>query len=951
MIGKIIVRTLASLFSILCMMIVVVIWAAGTEVGTQQIFKLARGLMGDHLNYQEVKGSLLSHLELVDLHYQDEGISVRVAHIYLNWRPIDLLQKKLVMNVLTGDNIQIDQYASEQKESTASQPFSLKNWRLEIKKLAFNQVSYRQDKKEKWRLQELSGAVELDSQLSVHLAAINVLPLPMTAQLTLFGNEEKYAWGLALKDNSKTKTDLMLSGLGNRQGTTFKIENPRNHFLDGTVSGEGKIIWSPQLQWQISLQTQKVNLSMVDLNSLGFQLVTIGNLQDLNLQITDIEGEYQHTPLAGYAYLKAKLPAIPGDSTEATIKTLLTQSQLQVNSDLRLGLWQATFLGELNRRWQMQFKVQVPELNKIMTTAKGHLNVSGRIVGDPLAPDIATDIDLQNIVFTQLPAATFKGKLKLHTALLPKRGCDYLSLYSPKSSCHFQLQAELRQSELSLKNDSQILHFPLAGDLHSDFSRSGLASNIVLQLYAKPFLSAQLKLPGYQLGQKLADNQVISGHMVLSLNQSQLGNYSVPIIKNWQAKLTANLKVAGHIHQPDISGEATLLSPAMDIPEYNLHLTQTKIGLLAKGDKLDYIGTSYSGGGHIQMQGQSLLSGKKLISSFTLTGQNFLTSNTNQIKFYTSPNLKIQNQEDAWHITGVIDVPKATIAITDTSNIITLPSETIIITNKQRKADQSNPLAIFIHVLIRLGQDIQVKGRGFSGKLAGAVTILESPGHPRLADGEIKVTKGVYAIRGDQLTIDHGYARFANSLLENPSLDIQASKLVKFQDANQTTFDSSEVRVGARVSGTADQPIIKLFSDPASWSQTDILSFLILGQPASVSSGPNLQLLMRTAQLLKSGSSNNLNISSLQKKLQNSLGLSELDFVSGVNTVDGSQQSSNSLLIGKKLTPRLSISYSVSILNAVNTLRLKYLLNKHWLLQSDSSIQGNGADIIYSIKK
>jgi translocation and assembly module TamB len=156
--------------------------------------------------------------------------------------------------------------------------------------------------------------------------------------------------------------------------------------------------------------------------------------------------------------------------------------------------------------------------------------------------------------------------------------------------------------------------------------------------------------------------------------------------------------------------------------------------------------------------------------------------------------------------------------------------------------------------------------------------------------------------------------------------------------------------VGVLVTGTVNNPGIKLFSNPAHWSQADILSFIVFGQPASAASSPNLQLLMRAAQALNTRGGKS-GISSLQQNLQKNLGFNELQFVSGVNENFGNQQQTNSLVIGKTLSPRLTISYSLNIFNAFNTLRLRYLLKKNWFLQTNSSVIGNGADIIYSIKK
>lgn len=66
---------------------------------------------------------------------------------------------------------------------------------------------------------------------------------------------------------------------------------------------------------------------------------------------------------------------------------------------------------------------------------------------------------------------------------------------------------------------------------------------------------------------------------------------------------------------------------------------------------------------------------------------------------------------------------------------------------------------------------------------------------------------------------------------------------------------------------------------------------------------------------------------------------------------NGTDEEGTSLTLGKYLTPDLYVGYGVGLINAVNTIYIKYRLTKSLMFESDSSALGSGADLIYSIER
>ncbi|WP_010597737.1 translocation/assembly module TamB domain-containing protein [Rickettsiella massiliensis] len=57
------------------------------------------------------------------------------------------------------------------------------------------------------------------------------------------------------------------------------------------------------------------------------------------------------------------------------------------------------------------------------------------------------------------------------------------------------------------------------------------------------------------------------------------------------------------------------------------------------------------------------------------------------------------------------------------------------------------------------------------------------------------------------------------------------------------------------------------------------------------------------------------------------------------------------MIIRKKFSPRLDVSYSVGLLEPINILQINYLLNKHFSLQATNSSFASGIDLIYNFEK
>jgi translocation and assembly module TamB len=233
---------------------------------------------------------------------------------------------------------------------------------------------------------------------------------------------------------------------------------------------------------------------------------------------------------------------------------------------------------------------------------------------------------------------------------------------------------------------------------------------------------------------------------------------------------------------------------------------------------------------------------------------------------------------------------------------------------------------------------VRLRAFGFDGMLGGSLLVIDRPERPPTSVGVIRVTSGTFKAYGQDLTIDRGQVTFAGGPLTDPGLDLRAYR---------KATDNADIRAGVQVTGTAKRPEVSLWSEPA-MSQTDQLAYVLLGHPLDKAQPGESSMVANAATSLGLRGGN-----LLAKRLASRFGLEEARFES-----QGSIQQA-SFVLGKYLSPRLYVSYGIGLFQAVNTFRVRYIIDRHWTLQAESgatspgatSAGGTGADLLYTVER
>jgi translocation and assembly module TamB len=464
------------------------------------------------------------------------------------------------------------------------------------------------------------------------------------------------------------------------------------------------------------------------------------------------------------------------------------------------------------------------------------------------------------------------------------------------------------------------------GDAGFTLDAAGAHAQAELRLGGSDRLNLEARLPGYQPG-AAPGAQRLSGRLQGSVRDLSLLDGLLDAVDQISGTVYLDAALGGTLATPELDGELRLADGRAFVGPAGVQLEDVQAAL--SGDpmagRLRLGGTARSGAGTLRLEGWlARLGSPELEGELNLGGESFEAVNLPEARVLVTPDLRAAVRARALEVSGSLHIPEARIEPRDVSGAVT-PSKDVVLVERDTSAAPPG-WEITSRVQLSLGEKVRFTGFGLKGRLTGGIEVFDEPGRVTRARGELVVKDGVYKAYGQELKIEQGRVLYRDGPLDNPGLDVRASRR------------TGEVLAGVRVLGSAQDPQAELYSQP-SMPQADQLSYLLLGRPVDSASGGESEMLVQAATSLglKGG---NL----LARNIGSSFGLDEVS-IGGGNDLD-----SAALSVGKYLAPRLYLNYSVGLLDAVNRLQLRYQLTRHLSVQTETGAE-TGGDILYTIER
>lgn len=414
----------------------------------------------------------------------------------------------------------------------------------------------------------------------------------------------------------------------------------------------------------------------------------------------------------------------------------------------------------------------------------------------------------------------------------------------------------------------------------------------------------------------------------------------IPDVRKLGGILSFAGKVNGSLSQPLMTGDMRLKNGEISMLSLPVNLTNIQVYSAIRQDSAKINGAFNSGAGvgyltgHLDWQDE-------LKILLNLKGDNLLIRQAPLVTALVKPDIALEAypMQKKIKVNGQIFIPKALISMPEaTEPVISVsPDARVVYAGQDQLAilKAAKPWHIETKIDLKLGDQVVFKGLGSRFPLAGRLYLSQVGTETAMrANGAIGVAQRVkFEAYGQSLELTRAIARF-NGPLENPSLDL---------DANKTIQGSI---VGVRVSGTASAPHIQIYNN-AGLSEQESVNALLTGRINS-STGS-----IDTTAGFKSDVNNTIAAAGLSmglggtRALTNQIG--QTFGLSGLALDAQGQGDDTQVSLTGYITPDLYLRYGVGVFSSVNTLTMRYQLNKRLYLEASQSLE-KAIDFFYNWK-
>lgn len=436
----------------------------------------------------------------------------------------------------------------------------------------------------------------------------------------------------------------------------------------------------------------------------------------------------------------------------------------------------------------------------------------------------------------------------------------------------------------------------------------------------------------------------MDGNVKLSLPDLSPVEVFVPQMANVGGTAEASLTLAGTFAEPQITGDAQLKQFVADLPQIGIKLQEGELqATLQTGNALSLEGKVSSGGGQMTLNGTTTQDGVLRIKA---QGKGFQAANMPGANVIVDPDLTFDRSKERMLLYGQVRIPQAQVDISklpkQESGAKASP-DVVVIDDEDSELERSQSVPLEVNVGLIIGRqpqaagivtgarferkdEVTLMGYGLNAVVWGWLDVHERPGEPTSGHGEINLS-GIYKAYGQDLTIQQGRLLFAGQAINDPQLNLVATRTVDAVTAKLT------------VTGSARRPQLEVSADPT-MSQTQALSYLVTGKPLNEVGSGEGDVVQSAARSL-GGAAGNL----LAKNLGRRLGIDE------VSVQDSEEIGGSAFTVGEYLSPRLFLSYGVGLFEPGQVITLRYRISDRLSLEASQGTLSQKAGINFRVER
>lgn len=498
------------------------------------------------------------------------------------------------------------------------------------------------------------------------------------------------------------------------------------------------------------------------------------------------------------------------------------------------------------------------------------------------------------------------------------------------------LQSNLRVPELHVNvgvedEEADAMIFEEVG-VDLGLVEAGLRGSLAARMRNGSRLALNATLAGQEITRATLMSLPLSGELHLAgFNLAMLSaitGYGVDPV----GRASGNFTLGGSLGRPQLVGEGHLDQGGINLPYQGITLEGIRVKIKAAEDGALLSGLMVSGPGEVRVDGKMRYGEQGLEGSLHLSGHDFLLVNLPEWAIRVDPAVNLLFTKKSATISGVVHVPNALLTPEEMKDSVRESPDVVLVSGREEVAGRGWPVSLDLDIVV--GEEVRIDGYGLSGRLGGGLRVKTAAGEQPTALGELDLIDGTYTIYGRTLDIARGRILFTGGPVDNPGVDVRAQRTFSDEIAKSRGYT-----VGVDIGGLAQDLKFQLFSDPY-MDDTEILSQLIVGLSLAFSTSEESGLLAEAATTLGLKGGNEL--------FQGIGSILQLDDMH----LEGSSKKENvSLVVGKRLTKDLYIGYDVNMFSQLGRFRVRYDLTNGFAVETSSSSQSTGADLLYSFEK
>jgi translocation and assembly module TamB len=670
-----------------------------------------------------------------------------------------------------------------------------------------------------------------------------------------------------------------------------------NELLIKQMTLQGKTIYDQQVSGELTLEAKALNYGD-SIQTKNILLTLNGNEQHHTLTI-DLNGE----PIAGLLTVYGKLNRVDGYWS---------------------GQLASASLDTPAKKWTLDQPIALTYDNRkslIKVGAHCWHNASANLCLTKEAT--ISDKGQADLQLNDLDLAAFNVSLANDIKVGGKVSATANIHWQPKQPFP-TIVATVNSNNLNIKqsHSKQSITIPVNLNIDMDHHQALLKWNINLTQYGN--ITGQAKIIEPIAQKKLAGHLIIDKFSLALLS---------PLLQEQDyvnGLINANLNFGGTLNSPTITGKLTLNQSDIHAKQLPADIQSVFLELTFLGRSSTLLGDVKTQQGNINLTGQADWQHlNNWQAKLSVKGQGLNIAMPPMLSMTIIPDVTIKATPNAIDLGGRVTIPKALIKVESLpESIVDVSSDEVMLNNQlQEIKPKSLPIRVNSHLLLDIGDNVQIDAFGLNAKLKGQLFVIQSKQGLGL-NGQMLIPEGRFHAYGQDLIIKKGELNFAGPI-DQPQLNIEA-----IRNPNSV---ANNVTAGIRVTGLADKPTVSLFSDP-SMSDQEILSYILRGQ--GLDNGDQSENDMMTAILIGLGTA------------QGGKYVGNIGEVFGIKdlSLDTQGAGNNSqVVVSGYILPRLQVKYGIGLFDSLATFTLRYRLMPKLYIEAISGL-AQSVDLLYQFE-